>query len=127
MKAHNENNSVQFATAVAAPPGIPAVGAGADMSALRNGGNSARYARIRLDHNAGVVSLTGPVPFYGEVGGKVYKLGELNDGAAIVLTDPGGYAEILQFVGTYERFGLNPAGVTGGGSYNGFIEGVGTD
>lgn len=127
MTAFNQNNAVQFATAVSSPPGIPTVGGGADISSLSDGTVSQRYQRIRLDLNAGAVTLTGPVVLYGEKNSKVYKLGELNSGNDIVLASPGGYAELVQFVGTYDYMGLNPAGVVGGGSYNGFIEGVGSD
>lgn len=127
MKAHNQSNSVQFATAVSSPPSIPAAGEGASLLPLRNGGNSARYQRIRIDLNAGAVTLTGPVAIYGESGGELYKLGNLNNGDDIVLADPGGYAEVVQFVGTYDYFEMVPAAVVGGGSYNGFIEGIGVN
>jgi hypothetical protein len=79
---------------------------------------------MALALNAGTVTLTGPVSFYGERGGIVYKLGELNGGSDIPLTTPGGYAEVVQFIGTYDRLGVVPTAIVGGGSYNGDIEGI---
>jgi hypothetical protein len=119
MKAHNEQNSVQFADEVAAAPGVPAAGAGTDISALRtnNGGNSARYQRIRLTASE-TQTLAGPVEFGGEVDGKVYYIGKLNNGDDIVMAAGKGYAEVTQFVGTYDRFWLNPAGISAGNYSN---------
>lgn len=124
MKAHNENNSVKFANAVASPPGIPAAGAGTDISSLRgtSGGSSARYQRIRLTASE-AQTLAGPVEFGGEIEGEVYLIGKLNAGEDIVMAAGKGYAEVTQFVGTYDRFWLNPAGVSAG-NYSGYIEGV---
>lgn len=113
------DSTVQFAEAVAAPPGIPAVGAGTDLAPMQSGGSSGRFQRLRLE---GVATLSGPVPIYGETQGVVYKLGVLNGGDDIVLATPGGYAEILQFVGSYDFFGLNPAGVVG--TYDGHLDGL---
>lgn len=124
MRAIDQSSSVQFAADVSEAPGPPAVGAGADITDLKQNSLSARHQRVRLDLASGACTLTGPVVIYGEDRGKVYKIGVLNDGDDIVLASPGGYAAILQFVGIYDRFGLSPAGIVGGGSYDGFIEGV---
>ena len=123
MKATSTNDPIQFADGVAAAPGIPVVGAGANLATLRF---DERYGRIRLLLASGAVTLTAPVTIYGERSGEVCALGVLNDGEDIVLTSPGGFAPIVQFVGTYDFFGLNPAGIVGGGTYDGYIESIGT-
>ncbi len=121
-KAHNQKNSIAFAAAVSVPPSVPAAGGGVDIRGLRAGGTSERYQRIALTASAGQ-TLGGPVEFGGEVDGVVYKLGELNAGQDIVMTATKGYAEIVQFVGTYDRFYLVPTSISAG-NYSGTIEGV---
>ena len=123
MKATSTNDAIQFADGVAAAPGIPAVGLGASLETLLF---DERYGRIRLIAATGSPTLTAPVTIYGERDGEVYALGVLNDGEDIVLASPGGFAAVVQFVGTYDFFGMNPAGVTGGGTYDGYIEGIST-
>ncbi len=123
MKATSNNDATQFATGVAAAPGIPEVGAGKNLENLRF---DERYGRVRLLAATGSLTLTKPVTMYGERNGEVYAIGILNDGEDIALASPGGFSAIVQFVGTYERFGLSPAAVTGGGTYDGYIEGIGT-
>lgn len=123
MRATSTNDAIRFANGLAAAPGIPAVGAGADLASLQF---DERYGRVRLKAATGSPTLTGPVTMYGERDEEVYDLGVLNDGEDIVLASPGGFAAVVQFVGTYDFFGLNPAGVTGGGTYDGYIEGIST-
>ncbi len=125
MKLYPQTNQiVQFADGVTVPPGIPAAGAGADLSPLRIGGGSYQFQRITLDRDFGGPTLTGPVEFGGEANGKIYKLGVLNDGDDIPLTAAKGFAAVVRFVGVYDRFWLEPVAVAGGGGYDGFIEGI---
>ncbi len=121
-RTYDQNRTAQFADAVSSPPGVPAAGAGASLGELRLPGSSARFQRITLDASEDQ-TLTGPVEFGGETNGKVYKLGELNGGDDIVMTAGMGYAEVVQFVGTYEYFWLSPTAISAG-TYDGHIEGL---
>lgn len=118
------NQSVQFADDVSASPAIPTAGNGADLEPLKSGGGSYEHALILLDRaSGGPVTLTGPVLFGGELDGKIYNLGKLNDGDDIVVAATDGFSAVVRFVGIYDRFWLRSAAV-GGGGYDGFIQGV---
>lgn len=122
MQASNEKDVVIFATALAAPPGIPGVGLGVSLAELQGNGHSRRYQRITLTA-AGACTLGSPVKFGGEVNGVVGATGILNGGEDIVLAAGESYFEVTQFMGTYDFFWLEPASVSAS-TYSGTIEGI---
>ena len=113
--------------AQAANPGVPAAGAGKDISGLRNAnGRAPADVQIELDPNTGSVTLPGPVQVYLEVGGKVRKGPVLNEGAAIALVaGQPGFSQVLGYIGIHDRMEIVAGGaLTGGGSFDGQVRGI---
>lgn len=125
MKVH-EAGKTQFADGVSTPPSIPGASDGTSLSALQRGGTSFRYAKVKLLKSTGTgdITLTGPVVAYCVDSDGTFKVAELNEGNNITLSDSAGYSEVLQFLGTYDRFELVPAGQTASTTYDGWISGI---
>ncbi len=112
-------------------PAIPAVGAGVDITALRNSsGRAPKYQLLEmaLGSTGTTVTLPAPVKVYVERGSKVRYAATLNNGAAITLANPAtgaGHSELLQGLALNDRLVIVAGGaLTGGGGFAAQITGV---